>query len=465
MREEMTFKELLGIVCARWRMLLIFAAVFALILGGYRFYSGIQNLPDEAAIAKTEEANRLEQKQYENKKQMLLEEIRQLELKESQANAYSENSLLMQVDPYNKEVARLTFSVNADITALTQDVPESWQIPTSVDLKSNREDRIVNQYLLLANGISLSKLMTETEYAQVGDPYLQELVRVSKYAQGMITIEAYTTEFVTGMELTERVYEYCLSKQDEVAAIAGAHTVDLLNAGNVVQIDLTLVDEQLQARRWPIDISLQLSDKAKEMEELEEPKPLMIMTPATVIMGGIKYAILGVAIGLCIGAVIAFLLETMSTNFGSGAVLAQALSTRYLGNLNIFKRKRALDTCATRLLGEDIFSTVAMADRLPLLAVNIKEAAEDKRKLLITGMRSQSELEILANDLQQYLGNEYQLIAAANLLINAEAIQQLKNMEGVVIVGGTKTAQMERMVKTKQYLDEVKGNLIGVVWA
>ena len=129
------------------------------------------------------------------------------------------------------------------------------------------------------------------------------------------------------------------------------------------------------------------------------------------------------------------------------------------------QKKSGLDSWAERLLGEDIFSTVAAEDRLPLLAVNIKKEAGDKRNLLITGMYAQHELEKLASDLQKHLGNEYQLLAAANLLINRQAIQELKNVEGAVMVEGVKTAQVERVMRTKQYLDEAECTLVGVVWA
>lgn len=464
MQEEMTFKELLGIVCLRWRMLLVMAVVFAFVLGGYRTYSGVQNLTDESAIEKVEETNRLERQQYESKKEMLLEEIRQLELKGEQANLYNENSLLMRIDPYNKQVAKLTFSVNADMAALAQDVPESWQIPTAVDLKAEREDRIADQYLILANGLSLSELMADTDYARSGDQYLRELISINKSEHGMLTIEALTTEYVDGIELAERIYAYCVSKQEAIGAIAGAHTAELVDSGTVTQIDLALVDTQIQAQSRPADIFLQLSTKTKELKDLTEPLELTPATPASAVKSGMKYAVLGAVVGACIGAMIAFLIETLGTSFRNGAALAQAVSSRYLGNLKPYNRKHGLDAWAETLIGEDIFSTVATEDRLPLLVANLKEAAETKHKLLITGMRAQNELEVLTSDLQRHLGNEYQLIAAANLLINAEAIQQLKNVEGVVMVEGEKTTNTERVMKVKQYLDEVKYALVGVIW-
>lgn len=466
MREEMTFRELLGIVCAKWRMLLILAVVFAFLLGGYRAYSGFQSLLDTEAIEKAQETSLLVFRQYESKKEMLQEEIRQLEQKEEQANVYSQNSLLMRLDPYNLEVVKLTFSVNADVAALAQDMPESWQIPTSVNLKAEYENRMVNQYLIVAEGISLGKLMTDTEYAQIADQYLKELVAVSEYAQGMVTIEVYGTENVKGMELAEKIYAYCLSRQPEIAAIAGAHTVKVVDTVSTTEIDLALLDTQLLVQKRPADISVQLADKTKEFNELEAPAKFTPATTATAASSGMKYAVLGAVVGLCIGAVIAFLTETMGVNFKSGTALSQAISSRYLGNLSTSnKRRSGLDLWAARLLGEDIFGMVAAEDRLPLLAVNIKGAAEDKRKLLITGMRSQNELEKLAKELQQHLGSDYQITAATNLLINAQAIQELKDVEGVVMVEGAKTANMERVIQAKQYLDEVKRTLIGVVWA
>lgn len=465
MREEMTFRELLGIVCARWRMILVLGLAFALVMGAVRAYSDFRNLADEAAIEATREENLLEWQQYETKGKMLEQEIRQLKYQEEQAILYNESSLLMQIDPYNVEVARLTFNVTADAAAIAKELPESWQVPTFADLKENREDRIVNQYLVVAEGASLSALMADTSYAKIADQYLREIVTVSEYAQGMVAIEVYSTTTADGMELAEKVYAYCLSRQSEIEASAGAHTVKVVDAVSTTEIDLTLLDAQLLAQSRPADLSALLASKTNELEQLEEPTKLTAPTTATVVSGGIKYAALGTIVGACVGAVIAFLIETMGVNFKNGMALSQAVSSRYLGNLNASKKRSGLDLWAANLLGEDIFSTVAKEDRLPLLAANIKEAAKDKRRLLITGMCSQSELETLAKDLQQYLGNEYRLIAAANLLTNAHAIQQLKDVEGIIMVEGTKTANIERVIKAKQYLDEAKSTLLGVVWA
>lgn len=444
--------------------MLILAVVAALVLGGYRVYSVYQGLLDADAVEKAQESSLLEVRQYESKKEMLQEELRQLELKQTQAIIYSQSSLLMRIDPYNKAVARLTFSVNADAIALAQELPESWQIPTSVNLKSEREERIVNQYLIVAKGVSLSELMAGTEYAKIEDQYLRELVTVNRYAPSMVTIEVYGTERITAMELAEKIYAYCLSRQQEVAVIAGAHNVEVVDATSATGIDLSLLDAQLLAQSRPKDLSMQLLAKANELDELVEPAKFIPVTAATAASSGVKYAALGAVVGICIGAVVAFLVETMRVTFKSGAALSQAVSSHYLGNLYVTKRKKGLDLWAQKLLGEDVFSTVAEDDRLPLLAVKLKEAAEKKCKLLLTGMCPQSKLEKLANELQQQLGEDYHLIAAANLMINAQAIQQLKDVEGVVMVESEKTANMERVVKVKQYLDEVKINLIGVVW-
>ena len=465
MREEMTFRELLGIVCARWRMLLALGLVFAVVMGAFRAYSDFRNLADAAAIEAAQEENLLEWRQYEAKSKMLEQEILQLEHQEEQAILYNESSLLMQMDPYNVEVARLTFNVTADVAAIAQELPESWQAPAFADLKENREDRIVNQYLIVAEGASLSALMADTEYVKIADQYLKEIVTVSEYAQGMVTIEVYGTTNVAGMELAKEIYAYCLSRQSEIAAAAGAHTVEVVDAVSTKEIDLTLLNAQLVAQSRPTNLSVELDNKTKELEELKEPAKLTAATTATAVSSGIKYAALGAVVGVCVGAVIAFLIETMGTNFKNGTAFSQAVSSRYLGNLNASKNRSGLDLWAENLLDEDIFSTVPKEERLPLLAANIKEVAKEKRRLLITGMRSQNELERFAEELRQHLGSEYQLAVAANLLINAHAIQQLKDVEGVIMVEGTKTANIERVIRAKQYLDEAKSALLGVVWA
>lgn len=451
MQEELTLKQLCGVLMKRWRLLLALGLVLAVALGGYRGYSLLKSADEEEA-GTAAAAYETELRAFALKKEGLERELAGLEKQAEEAERYLKESLLMGINAYEVEKARLSVSVEAEPTGDAQ-------------ADSARTSRLMSYYGVLAQDCELTGLFKDNPaLAEVEEAYLRELVTVDESRPGVLTIEALGTEGAPAKELARGLYGYLEGKQAEVAALGGNHTLSLLSEIERTYADTGLTSRQTQAEQQPAALAKSMQDKAAELEGLKEPAaPVSTGRPA-ILTSGIKYAILGGVVGVFLGAVIAFLKETMRGKAESGGELARLFQCRYLGNLEVKKAKKGLEALGERLYGEDVYAGVAAEDRLALLAANLREAAGEKRKLLLTGTLPEAALSDLREELAGLLGREYTLAAGGNLLVNPEAIGKLEEAEGVALVAGPASAQAETLLRQAQRVQDAGKELLGVVW-
>lgn len=451
MQEELTLKQLCGVLLKRWRMLLLLGIILALALGGYRGYS-LMKSADAGEKETAARAYEMELRAFELKKEGLERELEGLAEQVEEAEGYLKESLLMGVNAYEAEKAWLSVSVEAEPTGDAQ-------------ADSARTERLMSYYGVLAQDCELKGLFQENPAVKdVEETYLRELVAVDEGRPGVLTIQALGTEAIPAGELARGLYGYLASKQAEVAALGGGHSLTILSETERTYTDTGLSGRQAQARQQPALLAKSMQDKATELEGLKEPAAPASTGGTAILKSGIKYAILGGVVGVFLGAVAAFLKETMRGKAESGGELARLFQCRYLGNLEGKKGKKGLDALGERLYGEDVYAGVAPEDRIALLAANLKEAAGEKRKLLLTGTLPEAALTELREELAGVLGRDYALASGGNLLVNPEAIGKLEEAEGVALVAGPASAHTEALLRQAQRVQDAGKELLGVIW-
>ena len=98
---EIDLKDLVIQVMKHWRRMLVFAFVFALLLGGFRCYKAYVSYKTDLQDEKAKRENSFEVWQYENTKQKLEENISRIDEKMEQIKEYESKSIIMNLDPYD----------------------------------------------------------------------------------------------------------------------------------------------------------------------------------------------------------------------------------------------------------------------------------------------------------------------------------------------------------------------------
>lgn len=109
---------------------------------------------------------------------------------------YSEKSLLMKIDPYNKAVTTVniaisgvgvdalqrTYQLNSSVTQKNADIRQTLQLDnTVVDFMTAK---IQSQYQVLWNSLDLQEALSAPAYQSVEDKYLREVLSLETTAGG-----------------------------------------------------------------------------------------------------------------------------------------------------------------------------------------------------------------------------------------------------------------------------------------
>ncbi len=451
MENELTFRDLLAVMVKKWRLLLACMLICGILLGGYRVWSVSRSLPGGEESTEIWQAYEQELETYSRKQSGMEVELQQLNQRLEHAYEYNANSLLLRVDPYHATIGKLSFAVSLEhevVSYLPGDPGEAGVI----HMDELMLQRIAGQYVVLGQNASLRSLLMETEYADYAaydERYLQELIKISCNDQGIVTIQVYSVDQVDGLDVAEEIFDYLTNKRAIVEKTTCAHELVILSKVRTAVVDQALLENQFENERKPAAIIESVSNKEKEIEELIAPDEPTMATMASAVKSGVKYGVLGLAAGLCLGAVLAFLSFTADTRLQRAEQLTRGLKLRFLGAMEQCKPCRGLDAVAARMTGES--QPLPQAEAVALIRANIGEFAKGAKRLLITGSLPQETLAAAAEKLRpelEQLGMEWK--TGGNVLQNAETVELLAWADSVILVES----------RGKSSLTEVDGEVI-----
>lgn len=461
MNEELTLKDLIIIILKRWRMMIIFALMFTILLGGYKILSGFKTLPAEKALAEQKAAYDVSVLEYEQNKADLESQIVQLEAKLKRAEEYNSQSVLMKTDPYNLEVFKLSICVNVDPQITNFDIAGQKTLGL-VELKSTLIDNILNRYLVIADSMSLSKILSGTEYGTIKDRYLQEMVSVYKSAEGVITIKVINGENFNGTVIAHKIYDYLKGNRLNVIDTIGDHELVILNESTAAIFDQQLLDDQIKNQQYPFQITKNITEASQEVSNLVEPDQPDYITKASVIKSGIKYGILGLIAGLCVGAFVAVLSVTLDGRIRTAEQLQNQFKIRYLGSMEQRRSYKGLDAFARRLAGESINPNGAA--NINVITANLFDREIMPQTVLLTGTLEEEKLKNTAGKLADLLKTKgADLLCGSYILNDADTIEKLKQADCVILVESIKRSTASEVTREINRIKESGKDIAGYI--
>ena len=112
--QEIDLKDLMFAVLRRWRPIILIAIIFALLLGGFKAVRGLGQMKDAEYVASKQQEYDNSMDQYEMSKERLEKEIENIKASLESQNDYMENSVLMNINPYDEYTTAVSFYVATD---------------------------------------------------------------------------------------------------------------------------------------------------------------------------------------------------------------------------------------------------------------------------------------------------------------------------------------------------------------
>ena len=450
--QEIDLKDIMFAVFRKWRLVVLYAFLFALLLGGYKCAKELMNQNDEEYVAELKELYKTDQTKYEQSKKAYERDIESFNASLTNQEEYKEKSILLKVDPYNKGTA------SVDVFVKMSETPESTGITvTPVDFA----DSVVKAYAsAIQQGGFLEDISREMGVDLI---YIKELVTVTTdYDSNMLNVSVTYTDKEGAGKILDVILKNLKTMYPEIQEHLGQHTLSIMNQDIGVITDQTLAEYQKQKVEDLATTNKNLEDAENALKELEEPAKPVALSGISIVKEGVKYGILGCFVGAFLVAFYVCVVFVMNGKINTDEDLKNRFGLKHLGGFSQTRAKRAfsgVDMWLDRLEGRDIVSDESAVD---IISANIIGMLNKGESVFLTGLVEKNRLSDLAEKIQQRL-TELKIGFGTDILRSAVSLQNLQQYDTVIIVESRRQTKIRDIEKEIEIVRNMKKEFLGYI--
>lgn len=439
--------------CRRWRGILIFSIVCALIIGAFKTTVGFIAYYDPEKREEEEAKFKIKYDNYISTGELLQATYDSLTYDKLSQQEYNDRSVLMKIDTNDEWVGKLTMYVDSGY----QIIPEL----TYQDTDPTR--RILSTYeQYYSNGDLFNYVLDHSSIASERK-YLSEILSVSvNYDTATINVTSYGTNENNSRSIIDLVKTYYGSKYDTTVAAVADHTCRILSETYYTQVNEGLRDTQIENRNRVNNLTVSIAENRDAYEDWErEGEPRPEYGRKAVLKTAIKYMIIaGVAcvfVALCW-----FICLEIFTRRISGEEVWRIYNVRLLGTVYAPKRFKSflkIDKLINKLFGIKE-ATIDTAEAVGLLSANVAGILKENSVSSdnAAGHGSTTKIAVISTLKDEYALNVCRGIGdtvfVGDILSEKEAIEKVGASDSVIVVARDGETSYEEI---KRQLDCLKG--------
>ncbi len=437
--QEIDLKDLMFTVLHRWKMIIIAGVLCGLLFLGVKGYSIYRNQSDPATMAEEEERYQNDLELYENYKELLEQEVENLSNDIEERKEYLNESVFMNISPYNVGEARADLFIRTDYEIM----------PGMFYQNVDYTDTILNAYQSTMTSVAfLDEIAREAEMDVL---YLQELISVERGTTtnikrkgqdntvavvsdaGRLTNLLTIRVIYTDQEKAEKILKLVLDKvsglKGQITEGIGTHEVTVVNQSSGSVVDLELASKQSDITKQLTDLKNALDQKQNDQNNLKKPAPASTAGLRSIV----KYGILGGGLGVFMVVFLVCVVFLMSDKLYSSKELKLRFKLKVLGELpSKDKKVSGIDAWLNRLEGRAV-NKISLDTGYELITAGISNSVDSEAALLVSGTAQKELLAQAANQLRDRLPG-VRIITGGNMLQDAATLRKLPDCDGVVLV-------------------------------
>jgi len=464
--KEINLKRLFYKALKHWRVAAVVAMVGAVVIGGTKCTMELVKLSDPETIEERQIEYQGELATYQQKGEAIRKSIESIEDSLVQQTDYNENSVLMEIDPYNEWNGSIDFYVETD-----------WQIMPDMTVQNqNPANQIVRVYSTYISNGELYQYVLERLETTMEIRYLREVMSGAADASNFLihfTVKGTTQEEC--QTLLKLIEEGMRAKQPEIVSSVGEFKLLTTNNSTYSQINYDL--EQSQKNNLQAITDLNTSLTTKQFEQLEWKRDekkieVPVLDKMDAVKEGIKWAILS---GVIFGVVVLLY-------FGIKYILSKYVQDRgefedwgvYVAELPASKKsdKKRAFAGIDRLIGKWFLGTVYRAESGKYVNVAAKQIAETAKltyetkepKLVLVGdvaKVSTSDYAVMMNN--EKVQKEVCFLEGGNPLVDYKTIDTIREADGVVLVVEQDYTTRESVYCMRKMLEDIGKQPVAVL--
>lgn len=430
-------KDLLFSVLYRWKRILIFCVILAVLFGGmkgistYKAVKASQNAPLPQATESTE-------------KTLLTNKLDTLQAAVDNQEAYLQESIFMQIDPYDFYKATL----NAYISTDYQIMPGmDYQTPdlSNVILQSYANKLISEDFVqILAKKLDIHPL------------YVAELITVTPndITRTLSVNVVHPTE-EGAKALMEALLQQLDLLEEEFGQSIQAHQLQIYQQSVCNTRDTDLAKRQTQNIQDILDLYTSLEEVTTALSAIAND-PILPVNTDSVMKSTVLFGIIGFLLGAVVFVAVIWVTHLVSNKVYSDRTLTNRTQVKVLGALNTIERIDPITRAFRKL---DYRTLTESSTQAKLLAANVQNLCADAKHLLVTGS---AHSDLLSEALKQAMPH-IQISVCGSLLNDIAATNALSQCDCVLLVEKCDVSTYTDIQKTTEIIADNKKQLLGCV--
>lgn len=459
MEQEINLMDLFWNILLAWRQIICFGIIAAILVSGlkyvldYRAYRIAQNIEKER-----EEINLTEEEEED------LETARVMVKRIKNYEKYLNESVLMQIDPYEKPVAELQYYVESDYTYnYTQDNPYDYT------------GNLMALYCNYIKSGEMSRKVIEAANLSVSQADFSELCSVSQNGT-TIAISITWAEMDKLDEISEFIKTELKEKESDFQEV-GSHSLKLLRESknviadtdlaekkNIYANNITTINTQLNTLKTNMSeqqLKLLRSEIGTENEdnEIEIPKPGFSK----------KFVLLGAFLGMFLVCAWIACRMFFAARLQNPEEIRNLYNTRLLGEITIqSKKKRFLSIIDDKILEikNRRKKKLSVEQQIKVTVANIILSCKNKgiNCIYMTGSEYENvDVKILNMLKQELSAQDIQINEGGNIFYNADSLKKGTEIGNMLFVEQKGLSIYDEIFNELNLAKEQNNHILGIV--
>ena len=462
---EISLRHLFWKVMLGWKLWIVCAVLFAILLPGVK-YAKDARAYKAAQQPQQDEAQTV---MFTKTEQQQIDDVKSLQVLLDKNSLYIQESLLMNIDPYQEHVLELKYYIDSDYT-----------YNYAKDNKQNYTSAITNTYVdYAANGLNQKEIWKDVN-TKAEEKYLAELVSASVDSDNTFSVLVKYTDEKSLQSVSDAIQKALKGRYEDIADRIGAHKLVLVSENYQVQTDSDLANSQnsvaslLKSYRDQIStltstmtedqlkvVDSELADERADETEAEETAPVTVNPPVF----SKKYVVLGFVMGIFLAALYLVCVAVLSNKLQQAEELVCFYKLRQFGILTQGKGSKGITGFLLRIKYRN--QKMLSAEASVQLAVSNLELYCQKEgitKLFLTG----SEIErvdksTITKFVDGLKAKGIQTVYGENICYDATAMREASEAGHVVLVEITDVSIYQEIEKELRMLKDWNVDVTGCV--
>lgn len=451
--QDLNLKDLIFAVLYKWRIIIVAAIVFALALGGFKGVTTYKSRSNPEKALSIQEAYNADMDTYARNKASYEREIANIERSLAEQVEYLENSIWVNLSPYDINEAKADLYVTTGYEIMPGMTYQN--IDYTDDILSVYQSMLVGDAVIEAIAAELG---TEARY--IREIISIEQGEIAERANHVFTVRVKHNTTEEAQQVLDSVLAQIDGLKHQVETAMGEHTVRVVNSDVNVLVDLDHAAVRTAQEKKTTELEKSLTTKRTALEALKEPvKPNSAAMVA--VKSGIKFAILGGVGGACIVAFMVCVFFLMNTTVYSARELKNRYQMKILGVLSSGKKKMCvIDTYLRKMEGRA--QTCDEKTSYSLIAANIHNYIGEMQTILVTGNAAEERIQEVASKIAAEL-SDIQVVYDGSIMKNASALEKLPKCDSVVLVEQCGVSGYGDIEQEIEKISDLEKRLVGCV--